>query len=449
MKVPIPFEERFPFLNTDILLARIQWSIRLRWLAICGYLLATAGAYYFTEINLHYKALWYLLGGLGVVNILYFVVQKLWKDYAFRTELRMLHVHIVMDLLFLVVILHFSGGIENPAFLFFIFHAVLSSILFSRFSAFLYSVFIVFLFSVLVLLESGYLIPHYLLFDPHIYHNQMFVLLTIAVFVITIFSTTYICTGFMKIYRNSKRIIDRQNRRLIEADKQKTTFFQFASHELKSPVIAVKSTLDVILKGYSGAIDEKVLKLLRKAGRRTDQMLDMLTELLELTHIRNKSTQGQFQNINLHDLINETVKQEAITSEEKNISFEVNLNAENPFIKADPGDMEKVFINLIGNAIRYGKENGWIKIGSSNKNNSLCIEIEDNGIGIATEDVENIFQEFYRSQNAKKIVYFGTGLGLSLVKQLIEKYNGSIRAASEEGKGTTFSAVFPQNRSSK
>ena len=447
MKVSIPFEERFPFLNTDILLARIQWSIRLRWLAIFGYLLATAGAFYFTEINLHYKALWYLLGGLGAVNILYSVVQKLWKDYAFRTELRMLHIHIVLDLLFLVVILHFSGGIENPAFLFFIFHAVLSSILFSRFSAFLYSFFIVFLFTTLVLLESIHFIPHYLLFDQHIYHNPEYVLLTSLVFVITIFSTTYICTGFMKIYRNSKRIIDRQNRRLIDADKQKTTFFQFASHELKSPVIAVKSTLDVILKGYSGAIDEKVLKLLRNAGRRTDQMLDMLTELLELTHIRNKSTNEQFEQINLHNLINEIVKQEAITAEEKKITFEVNLKAESPSIKANSGDLEKVFVNLIGNAIRYGKENGWIKINSFNKDNSLCIEIADNGIGIAAEDLENIFQEFYRSQNAKKIVYFGTGLGLSLVKQLIEKYNGSIRAASEEGKGTTFSAVFPQNRS--
>jgi len=148
-------------------------------------------------------------------------------------------------------------------------------------------------------------------------------------------------------------------------------------------------------------------------------------------------------------MINKTVKQEAITAEEKNISFEVNLKAENPFINAEPGDMEKIFVNLIGNAIRYGKENGWIKIGSFNKDKSLCIEIKDNGIGIAAEDLENIFQEFYRSQNAKKIVYFGTGLGLSLVKQLIEKYNGSIRAASEEGKGTTFSAVFPQSRSLK
>ncbi len=449
MKVSIPFEERFPFLNTDILLARIHWSIRLRWLAIFGYLLATAGAFYFTDINLHYKALWYLLGSLSVVNILYYVVLKLWKDYALRTELRLLHVHIVLDLLFLVVILHFSGGIENPAFLFFIFHAVLSSILFSRFSAFLYSFFIVFLFSTLVLLESFHLIPHYLLFDPHIYHNNMYVLLTNLVFIITIFSTTYICTGFMKIYRNSKRIIDRQNRRLIEADKQKTTFFQFASHELKSPVIAVKSTLDVVLKGYSGSIDERAVALLSKAGKRSEQMLNMISELLELTHIRSKNQAKPLQRVNMHTLIAELVKGEAITASQKNISFELNLQASNPYVEAEEGDMEKVLGNLIGNALRYGKERGWVRIHSSNKEKALCLEVQDNGIGIAEEDRENIFQEFYRSQNAKKVVYFGTGLGLSLVKQLVEKYNGSIHVESKEEKGSSFSLRFPQNGSSK
>lgn len=449
MKLSIPFEERFPFLNTDILLDRIQWSIRLRWIAICGYLAVTAGAFYFAEININYKAIWYLLGVLGAVNLLYSSVQRLWKDYSFRAELFMLHVHIVLDLLFLVVILHFSGGIENPAFLFFIFHAVLSSILFSRMSAFFYSLFIIFLFSVLILLESNKLIPHYLLFDPHIYGNHIFVLLTIVVFGITIFSTTYICTGFMKIYRNSKRIIDRQNRRLIEADKQKTSFFQFASHELKSPVIAVKSTLDVILKGYSGAIDERAFILLRKAGKRTEQMLAMITELLELTHIRSETGVQKTQHINLHTLIREVVEQESPAANKKNISFEWNLQAENPFIPAHPEDMEKIFSNLIGNAIRYGKENGWIRIRSSNKEKCLFILVEDNGIGIGKDDLINIFKEFYRSQNAKKSVYFGTGLGLSLVKQLIEKYNGRINAESEEGMGTTFSVEFPQNRSPK
>ncbi len=449
LKVSIPFEERFPFLNTDILQARILWSIRLRWFAICGYLLVTTAVFYFTDININYKAIWYLLGGLSAVNLLYYVVQKIWKDYSFRAELFMLHVHIVFDLLFLVVVLHVSGGIENPAFLFFIFHAVLSSILFSRLSAFIYSLFIIFLFSTLVLLESNFLIPHYLLFDPHIYSNHFFVLLTIAVFGITIFSTTYICTGFMKIYRNSKRIIDRQNRRLIEADRQKTSFFQFASHELKSPVIAVKSTIDVILKGYSGAIDLRTVTLLQKAGKRAEQMLDMITELLELTHIRSEAVKEDTENINMHMLISENVHQESEVAEQKGQTFELNLQAENPIIQTDRSDMEKILGNLIGNAIRYGKKEGWIRLHTYNKNNKLYIAVEDNGIGIDSNELKNIFKEFYRSPKAKKIVYFGTGLGLSLVKQLIEKHHGNIRVKSEEGKGSSFEMVFPQNGSKK
>jgi len=284
-------------------------------------------------------------------------------------------------------------------------------------------------------------------FDPHIYNNLIFILLTIFIFAITVLSTTYICTGFMKIYRESKRIIDKQNRRLIEADKQKTSFFQFASHELKSPIIAIKSTLDVVLKGYSGNTDPKAINLLQRAAHRSEQMLSMLTELLDLTNIRNKSAKTPFEKVDIHSIIQTVIQQESTLIEQKNIKTDLKLQADYPYIFSVKEDMEKIFSNLITNAIRYGRDDGQLSVRSSIYEGTLHFSIEDDGIGIDVEDLKNIFQEFYRSQNAKNTVSFGTGLGLSVVHQLVEKYMGKVSVKSEQGRGSTFSLSFPQNRS--
>ena len=106
--------------------------------------------------------------------------------------------------------------------------------------------------------------------------------------------------------------------------------------------------------------------------------------------------------------------------------------------------LNKILSNLIGNAIRYGKEYGRILVRTEQHEKGVQIEVIDNGIGIPPEDLDKIFNEFYRAQNAKKIVNFGTGLGLSLVKQITENFNGTITVQSEPGKGSTFTLRFPQ-----
>ncbi len=439
-------KERFPFLDTAILQARLKWSVRLRWMAIAGYFLATFLSYRWIGLELHYQTIWILLLLLGGLNLVYQLNIKLYPDFSFRVEVVFLHVHIVFDLLFLTSILHFSGGIENPAYLFYIFHVVISSILFSRRVAFLYSLFTIILFAVLVFSEAYRLLPHYVLFDAHIPFNLAFVIFVLICFAITVLVTNYICTGFMAIYRESKRTIDLQNKRLIEADKQKTSFFQFASHELKSPVIAIKTSLDVVLRGYSKTMDSKALNLLQRASGRAEQMLKIITELLDLTGQKKLNSASPLQKVDVHKVIKQTIKELRPLSDEKNISCERELTADNPVIWAAEEGLTKVLTNLIGNAIRYGKEYGRVLIRTEQDAEGVRIDVIDNGIGIPPEDLDKIFNEFYRAQNAKKIVNFGTGLGLSLVKQITENFNGTITVQSEAGKGSTFTLRFPQKK---
>ncbi len=435
-------KERFPFLDTAILQARLKWSVRLRWLAIAGYFLATFISFRWIDLELHYRIIWILLLLLGGLNLAYQLSMKLYPDFSFRVEVVFLHIHIIFDLLFLTSILHFSGGIENPAYLFYIFHVVISSILFSRRVAFLYSLFTIFLFAFLIYSEAYHLLPHYVLFDAHIPFNSVFIVFVLICFAITVLVTNYICTGFMTIYRESKRTIDIQNKKLIEADKQKTSFFQFASHELKSPVIAIKTSLDVVLRGHSESVEPKALNLLQRANGRAEQMLKIITELLDLTGQKKLNSVSSFQKVDVHKVIRQAIKELRPLLDEKNISCEKELTADNPFILATEEGLNKILSNLIGNAIRYGKEYGRILVRTEQHEKGVQIEVIDNGIGIPPEDLDKIFNEFYRAQNAKKIVNFGTGLGLSLVKQITENFNGTIIVQSEPGKGSTFTLRF-------
>ncbi len=435
--------DRFPFLNTIILKSRLAWSIRLRWLAVASYFFATIATEVFFKISLPYKQIWIVLFSLAFLNLIYQVILLIIKEFSFNAEIITLHIHIVIDLLCLTLLIHFSGGIENPIYLFYIFHIVISSILFSRYSPFMIATLVVILFSSLVYLEYNEIINHYCLYDISIHNSQLAVILILFVFFITVYVTEYICTTFMRIYRDSKRIIDKQNKQLIDADKDKTRFFQFASHELKAPVIAIKSTLDGVTKSFAGSLDPKVLDLLKRASMRSAQLLTILKELLELSQKRNVKPILENEQVNLNKILNDTIEHEKTSAEQRNIKLNINLDNESISTCGKREDFEKVFVNLINNAIRYSPNNSTVDIYTKVENQNFIFEVKDTGIGISEDDIPKIFEEFYRSESAKKVVNFGTGLGLCLVKQIIENYNGNISVISKVDQGSTFKILIP------
>jgi len=437
--------DRFPFLSVVFLQSRLSWSIQTRWLGIIGYFLATLVTKYFFHLNIPFKYIWYLLLLMVVLNTIYYLILRISKDISLRTEIILLHVHIIIDLLILTVLLHFSGGIDNPIFFFYLFHVVLSSIVFSRMAAGAYATFAVLLFSLLLTLEYTGVLRHYALYEVSLYQNHLFIYLLLAVFSITVYVTAYICTTLVQIYRESKRKIDQLNDQLIEVEKERSNFFRFTSHELKSPIIAIKSSIDGVISHYKSKIDDRALNLLQRASARAGQMLEIIKELLELSRNRLavEKEDESIVKVDILKIIQQIITQESIQAEQKEIKLNSDLKNDIPSIKGNKEDFDKIFRNLINNAIRYTEEGGSVNIQAGHKNNYFTLQIKDTGIGISEKDLTKIFQEFYRSENAKKIINFGTGLGLSLVKQLVEKYGGEIKVQSELLKGTEFFISIP------
>jgi len=437
--------EHFPFLNLSILLSRVSWSITLRWLAVSGYFLATIVAKYAFNLQLPYNKIWLLLGILALINVIYLLISKIFKKFSFLAEIVFLQFHIIIDLIFLTAIIHYSGGVENPVYLFFVFHVILSSIIFHGRTPIVIATIVVLLFSSLLYVEYKGILPHYSIFFSNLHSNELFIYLTLVVFTITVYVTMYICISFMYIYREVKVQIDQQNQQLIEADKQKSQFFRFTSHELKSPVVAIQSSIDGVLKNFSDQLDSRAKDLLQRASSRSSQMLDIIRELLELSKIRS-GAQTSVKKINLNHLIQETIDQHRIIAEEKNLKLNINLSQKDIIVYGSAESFKDLFQNLFNNAIRYNKNNGQINVSTENIGDYVKLVVKDTGIGIAEKAIPKIFDEFFRSENAKKEVKIGTGLGLSIVKQIVENYGGKITVQSELGKGTLFTVVLPKQK---
>jgi signal transduction histidine kinase len=437
--------ENFPLLNISILLSRVSWSITLRWLAVSGYFLATLAAKYGFDLQLPYLEIWLILGSLTIINVIYLLICKIFKEFSFRAEIVFLQFHIFIDLIFLTAILHYSGGIENPIYLFYAFHVILSSIVFPGRMPIVVATIVVILFSSLIYLEYTGILYHYYVFSTDLHSNDLFIYTILVVFTITIYVTMYICMSFMYIFREIKRQIDRQNKQLIEADKQKTQFFRFTSHELKSPVVAIKSSVDGVIKNFSDQLDDRANDLLLRASKRSDQMLEIIRDLLELSKNRSRAVKDR-EIIEINQLVLELIQQQQVQAQEKSINLEIDLSNEELFIYGHGDSFKEIFLNIFTNAIRYTKESGIIKIVSREIGNKIELSIKDSGIGIKKDDIPKVFDEFFRSENAKKEVKIGTGLGLSIVKQIVKNYGGKIDVQSNLGEGTLFKIIFPKQK---
>ena len=435
--------DNFPFFSIAIISNRVNWSITLRWLAVTGYFIATLVAKYSFNLNLPYNEVWLILALLTIVNGIYLLIFRIFKKLSFQGEIVFLQFHIIIDLLFLTALLHYSGGIENPIYFFYAFHVILSSIIFPGRTPLIIATLVVILFSSMIYLEYTEILNHYSIFSTNIHKNVVLIYLTLAVFTITIYVTMYICMSIMYIYREIKIQIDQQNLQLIEADKQKTRFFRFTSHELKSPVIAIKSSIDSVIKNFADQMDIRATDLLRRASRRSDQMLEIIRELLELSKNRLKIAK-EIEMVKINQLILEQIELQRMQIDEKGINLNVDLADRELAVCGHPDSFKEIFQNLLSNAIRYTREKGTISIETKDFGEEFELSISDTGIGIAEEDIPKIFEEFYRSENAKKEIKFGTGLGLSIVKHIVENYNGKINIDSKLGKGTKFSIIFPK-----
>ena len=233
---------------------------------------------------------------------------------------------------------------------------------------------------------------------------------------------------------------------LKKIDQMKSDFVSLVSHEIRSPMNSVLMQLKVILDGLAGDTTPKQREMLTRASLKIHSLVDMASDLLDLSKIESGLITLEKESIQFNELIEEQVKFHSETAGAKQINLHFTPSPNLPPVQANPQNMEEVVSNLVTNAINYTPEGGDIRLASSIENGYLRIDVADTGWGIPPEDLERVFTRFYRVKNDKTRYITGTGLGLPIIKSIVEAHHGTIQVKSTLNKGSVFSVYIPHVR---
>jgi len=222
-------------------------------------------------------------------------------------------------------------------------------------------------------------------------------------------------------------------------------FITMVSHQLRSPLVAIQQYFEVMLAGLVGATDDRLKEMIHKANERLSALLRLINDWLDLARIDQGRFVGAFQLLDVRKILDRLVDLMTPSARESDISLDWAGSAGPAFeVLADAQGLEQVFANLINNAIRYNRPQGRVRIDLRDEADSVIIEIQDTGIGIAQEHVPFIFDQFFRVGRPGDKIPKGSGLGLSIAKKLVEAHHGRIEVRSELGVGTSFTVRLPK-----
>lgn len=234
---------------------------------------------------------------------------------------------------------------------------------------------------------------------------------------------------------------------IMENEKKNRELVSNISHDLKTPITAIKGYVEGIMDGVADT-PEKMDRYIKTIYNKANDMNRLINELTIYSGIDSNRIPYNFQRINVSEYFNDCVEEVGLDLESRHIELNFyNLVSDDTVIIADPEQLKRVINNIVGNSIKYlDKEKGTIEIRILDEIDSIRIEIEDNGKGIAAKDLSRIFERFYRTDASRNSSKGGSGIGLSIVKKIVEDHGGYIWATSKEGEGTCMHFVIRKYR---
>ncbi|MFC2158764.1 ATP-binding protein [Acidobacteriota bacterium] len=233
------------------------------------------------------------------------------------------------------------------------------------------------------------------------------------------------------------------NKKLRELDYLKSDFMRRMEHGSRSHLAVIKSCLSLVLSHPDSGLTFQHRDLIDTAERRCSTMLELLDDILLLSYRKSFDAVYQMEPVQLTSIVLTLLDGIENHARRKNISIDVSIPNDLPAITADKDALKELFFNLINNAVKYTMDGGEVKISIRLDGLWIKIDVSDTGIGISTEDLPKIFDEFFRSSNAKSRNIEGTGVGLAIVNEVVDAHKGKLEVQSELGKGTTFTVKLP------
>jgi len=230
---------------------------------------------------------------------------------------------------------------------------------------------------------------------------------------------------------------------LKKLEHVKSQFVSMVAHELKAPMAAVMGFMNLILDDSMGLKPEQQKDYISRSTKRLQGLIEMVNDLLDISRMEIKKKEREIKELNIAEILKSNVDFLELELKKKGVSVRTNFEEDLPPVKADNNEINRLYTNILSNALKYNKDNGTIEISVYKSGSFVVSKISDTGIGMKPADKEKLFQEFFRVKNDQTRNIPGTGLGLSIVKRIVESYSGKIEVESEYGIGTTFIIKFP------
>lgn len=428
----------------------IFWLIKLRWISIVFIIFVTILAKYFLQVSIQDKQIYVLCFILLLLNLSYYLYAKgkIVKNIEqnLRTDKAVINFQISTDLLILTLLLHFSGSIENPFIIVYIFHMIMASVMLSVRESIFQTSFALVLLGLMVFLEFFGIIPHYALegfVNHNLYLNAKYLGLTGLVFIGASYTVLYMTNFIVGQLKRFERINRIANLSLLKKDEIKNKFVLRLTHDLKSHIQTIQSLLSVLRSNIYGKLESNQEELANRAYNRTVLISKFIKDLLDLTEMQ-LSDKFEMKEFSLKKCIQNLKYPITKNADSKSIEIIFYIDDSVDFICGNQFSIEELLTNLLNNAIKYTREKGQVTFNVKDHFNNVLFEIIDTGIGIPKNAAANIFNEFFRAENAKDLTRDGAGMGLSIVKEIVKKHNGRIWFESEENIGTTFYVLLPK-----
>ncbi len=357
---------------------------------------------------------------------------------------------ISVDLTLLLIIIYFTGGIESPFLPFFIFHMIIGSLILPGRIVYLSALAVVFSTTLIALAEYNGILQHYCIYgllNGELYNRFSFVAITLPVFIFTLLFSVYLANNIARqLYVQEGQLVQAL-KELKTLNDKKQKYIMGVMHEIKSPVTASQSIVELILEGYLGKIPENIKEKLKRISFRNNEAIEMINDVLRISRLHLLG-ENEFEEVDPSTLLEEAKEKFQETAERKELTISIKLpKGKIQKLKCDKKVLQLALSNIFSNAVKYTPAKGKIEATVNFLKDFVEIKVCDNGKGIPPEEQEKVFIPFYRLRREGEKE--GVGFGLALVKEIVNQHKGDILIespsylGSEENPGTCFLIRLP------
>ncbi len=449
---------RFSYLFSPELHERLVWFGKLRWFAVCGLAVASLIG---PPVGLPdiWPALFVVAVFVAAYNLLFTLGlrRRDGQTYPYERLRSVAMLEILLDLLALLVVVHFTGGLQSPLLCLFCLHMAIGTIMLST--------------EVMYLMATGTsigLVGLYLLEAKGVlsYHPldavrgiceltcDINVVTSVAVVFSIVYLTDSVTSKFkqrnIELYETTEQLrtrtaeLQRALRRMEIVEQRKSHYMRISAHQLRSPLATIKTSLQVVTDGYVELSSERGRKLVAGAVERVDGLIAIVNDLLDLAKMREGRTSAPWsRKVNVNQLLADLFDTLEPLADERDVKLVPDFQGVAILDWGIPPDLVYAFENLIENAIKYSLPGGDVVVHHRVMGDMVTVEVEDHGIGIPQDFLDEVLLEFVRAPNARKHAPQGTGLGLAIAAEGIEAHGGTMAVRSREGQGTTVTVSLP------